>query len=150
MSYATGTVVPVERTKAEIERMLKAYGCSSFQSGWDTATQSAHVMFRHGETGVMLGIEMPKADEFSFTERGRKRTKESATEAWHAEVRRRWRALLLIIKAKMEAVECGITTLEKEFLADIVMPNGQTIGATLLPRLAELQAGRLALPAHDS
>ena len=38
--------------------------------------------------------------------------------------RQRWRALLLIIRAKLEAVESGITTLESEFLANIVLPDG--------------------------
>ena len=44
--------------------------------------------------------------------------------AWEQVCRQRWRALLLIIRAKLEAVASGITTLENEFLANIVLPDG--------------------------
>ena len=49
--------------------------------------------------------------------------------------RKRWRALLLIIRAKLEAVESGITTLESEFLANIVLPDGGTVGQWLAPQI---------------
>ena len=39
------------------------------------------------------------------------------------EIKSRWRALALVVKAKLEAVECGISTLENEFLAFIVLPG---------------------------
>ncbi len=39
----------------------------------------------------------------------------------------RGRALLLVIKAKLESVESGIETLEQAFLAHVVMANGQTV-----------------------
>ena len=45
------------------------------------------------------------------------------------EVRRRWRALLLVIKAKLESVESGIETFEEAFASQIVLANGQTVGA---------------------
>jgi hypothetical protein len=59
----------------------------------------------------------------------------------------RWRALVLVLKAKLEAVASGISTLESEFLAGIVLPNGMTLGQAVLPRLSEaVSSGRL-LPA---
>jgi hypothetical protein len=36
---------------------------------------------------------------------------------------RRWRALLLMIKAKVEAVESGVVTFEDEWLAHFVLPS---------------------------
>ena len=50
-------------------------------------------------------------------------------------MRQRWRALALCIKAKLEAVECGITSFEEEFLAHVVMPNGQTFGKLALAQI---------------
>ena len=38
-------------------------------------------------------------------------------------------------KAKLEAVESEITTFEEEFLAHILLPDGQTAGDYLLPQL---------------
>ena len=153
MSYAAGTRVTEERTKSEIERMLARYGCNQFQSGWDTETQFAHIGFRHGTTMVMLGVKMPLPEEFrTFTTAHgyeRTRTAEQVETFYWNERRRRWRALLLVVKAKLEAVESGISTLEREFLADVVLPTGGTLGDALVPRIEALQSGRLQLPAHE-
>jgi len=60
------------------------------------------------------------------------------------ERRRRWRALLLVIKAKLEAVSSGISTLEREFLADVVLPNSKTVSEWLGPQMQALhQSGQM-------
>jgi hypothetical protein len=51
--------------------------------------------------------------------------------------RQRWRALALVIKAKLEAVESGITIFEDEFLAHIVLPDGSTAGDWMRPQIAK-------------
>ena len=51
--------------------------------------------------------------------------------------RSKWRSLVLAIKAKMECVQSGITTIEQEFLAHIVLPNGLTVGHHTIPQLKE-------------
>ena len=61
-------------------------------------------------------------------------------EAYKQAIRQRWRALVLCIKAKLEAVECKITTFEEEFMANIVMADGTTIGEHILPRLDDICA----------
>lgn len=45
-----------------------------------------------------------------------------------AEWRRRWRALVLLLKAKLEFVEAGDTTLEQELMPALLAKNGQTLG----------------------
>ena len=55
--------------------------------------------------------------------------------------------LLLVIKAKLEAVASGISTIEKEFLADIVMPDGSTVNEWMRPQFA-LMLERDAMPKH--
>lgn len=61
----------------------------------------------------------------------------------YGEVRQRWRALLLTVKAKLEAVECGISTLEQEFLAFIVLPNSMTLGDWIMENaLPQIRSGR--------
>ena len=62
------------------------------------------------------------------------------------EDRRIWRSLLLVIKAKLESVNTGIATFEQEFLNNIVMPNGRTVGEIVLPQIAESYAsGKMPL-----
>ena len=60
--------------------------------------------------------------------RNASRTAADQQSAWEQACRQRWRALLLIIRAKLEAAEAGISTLETEFLANIVLPDGRTAG----------------------
>ena len=43
--------------------------------------------------------------------------------------------MVLVIKAKLEAVESGITTFENEFLANIVLPDGQIVSDFMLPQI---------------
>ncbi len=55
-------------------------------------------------------------------------------------------ALLLVIKARVEALEAGITTLEHEFPANMVLPDNSTVSDGLTPRLHEAVAeGRVLL-----
>jgi hypothetical protein len=52
-----------------------------------------------------------------------------------------------VIKAKLEAVAAGITTIEDEFLAHTVLPDGSTFGEWAKPQLEE--AYRLgSMPTH--
>jgi len=135
MSYAEGTDVPAERSKAEIERMLQKYGADQFVSGWKD--REARVQFRAQERYVRFVLTMPDPTDKAFSQHRRyewkKRTAEAAQRAYQQEVRRRWRALALVVKAKLEAVTTGITSFEEEFLAHIVMPDGRTVSEHALP-----------------
>ena len=42
---------------------------------------------------------------------------------------------MLVIKAKLEAVTAGISTIETEFLANIVLPDNTTAGEWMLPQI---------------
>lgn len=44
------------------------------------------------------------------------------------------------MKAKLEAVESGITSFEAEFLAHIVLPDGSTVAQNAIPAVAEAYA----------
>jgi len=48
--------------------------------------------------------------------------------------------ILLAIKAKLEAIECGISTLEKEFMAFVVMPDGRSLGDHIIPQLEKISS----------
>lgn len=46
-----------------------------------------------------------------------------------------WRAVGLVVKAKIEAVAQGITTVEQEWLAHVVLPDNTTVGDWIEPQL---------------
>jgi len=80
-------------------------------------------------------------DEFWMTPaRKNRRTAEQAEAEWEKACRQRWRALVLILKAKLEAVESEIADFETEFLGHIVLPNGQTVGDHMVPQVEQAYA----------
>jgi hypothetical protein len=135
--FAAQTSVSVEKSRAEIERTLMRYGASGFFSGF--ADDVAIVGFRISDRIVKIQMNMParNSSEFTLSKRGL-RSREVATQKWEQACRQRWRALALILKAKLEAVECGISTVEREFLADIVMPNGKSFGEWASPQIDDM------------
>lgn len=135
--YAANTEVSAASSRAEIESTLQRYGADQFMYGWEEGR--AVVQFRAHDRFIRFLIEMPDKDDREFTHtpsRGNARSEAAAYKAWEQATRQRWRALSLVIKAKLEAVESGISEFESEFLANIVLPNGQTVGGWVLPQVA--------------
>jgi hypothetical protein len=132
--YAQNTTVAPDRSRAEIEKILSRYGATRFASGWDR--DCATLAFEANGRRVRFVLKLPKVEEFERTERGRKRAKGASLVALKAEERRRWRALALVVKAKLEAVSTGVSTFDDEFLAHFVLPNGETVGQWAAPQLA--------------
>lgn len=52
------------------------------------------------------------------------------------------RALLLVIKAKLEAVASGISIFEDEFLANVVLPDGRLVGQEVREKIANAYESR--------
>lgn len=139
--YASQTAVSPEKTRSEIETVLKRYGASHF--GYMTTPERVAIGFQAHGKKVKFELPLPDRSSEQFTHvRGSggykiRRAAGAADTAHSQAVRSCWRALLLVIKAKLEAVEAEITTFEEEFLAHIVLPNGRTVAENLLPRIAD-------------
>lgn len=150
MDYAKNTGVSVEKSKVEIERTLVRYGAEQFVSGW--AKDKAMIAFQMSGKQIkfLLPLPNPGDEEFKYTHaRKYSRTNDGRLKAWEQACRQRWRALALCIKAKLEAVECGITTFEEEFLPHFVVPgsHGQTVGDLMIPQLEQSYLSGSPLPA---
>jgi hypothetical protein len=123
--YAERTQVAVGATRNEIERLLDNHGATAFVSGWDRDQQIASVMFDLADRRIRFTLPLPDPNDSRFTRTptGRRRTAAAAADEHEQAVRQRWRALLLVIKAKLEAITAGIATVDEEFLAYIVIPG---------------------------
>lgn len=149
MAYAESTGVPVERSKAEIEKLLGKHKCSKFSTGVDHEAHRAVVQFQAHSRVIRFEVQLPDPSDPQY-----KRIKNSylqrnangiAKVVEQAE-RSRWRALLLVIKAKLESVESQIATFEEEFMAHIVLPNDQTVGQWVLPEVARIyESGKMPI-----
>lgn len=134
--YAEQTSVSSEKSRAEIERTLTRYGADGFAYGWDG--DRSMIQFRAHDRLIRFLVELPSKDDddFIYTPTGRSRSEAQAYAAWEQACRQRWRALALVVKAKLEAVEAGISEFEEEFLAHVVLPDGTTAGQWMRPQIA--------------
>jgi hypothetical protein len=107
--FAETTRVPVDRSRAEIEQCLKRYGASAF--GYMTEIGRTILIFEAKGRKIKISVNMPKG----------------TTEKENQQARQKWRALLLVIKAKLESVSSEIETFEEAFYANVVLPDGATV-----------------------
>jgi hypothetical protein len=135
-TYAADTKVSVEQSRRELERTLTRYGVSAFSYGHDG--ERAVVMFAAHGRHVRLEMPVPPLAEFALTPTGLKRAGNAMEDARAKAQRQRWRALVLVVKAKLEAVDSGLISFEDEFLAHIVLPDGSTVGQWAHPQLEEV------------
>lgn len=139
--YAATTEVPVEKSKRVIEELLKQHGADAYHTGWDAERD----IIEFGWKGKQIRFVLPRPDRKDFvTDRhGWARTPKQITVSIDQADRQRWRALYLVVRAKLEAVEAGISIFEEEFMAFIVLPGtNRTVGEVLVPRI---QAGTFDL-----
>ena len=129
--YAATTDVSVEKSRAEIETIVRRYGATGFVSGWED--DRAMVQFSASNRKVRFLLQLPSQASFrgdvKVNQYGAKRSRAESTvkEMWEQACRQKWRALVLIIKAKLEAVESGIVTFEQEFFPHVMLPDGSTV-----------------------
>ena len=143
--YAKETSVSVEKSKMEIERTLMRYNATGFFTAWQENPPMSAIGFQLEGRTMRIEMPMPLKGERRFTHSSKgPRSKDGALKAWEQAQRQRWRALLLIIKAKLEFVECGLSTVEKEFMADVLLPDGTRLGESILPQIkASYASGKM-------
>lgn len=137
-TYASQTGVSSEASRAEIERTLRRYKATSFMYGWEET--QALVGFVVNDRKIRFLLPMPNPKDRHFTHTPARRTLRSPAEqekAYEQAVKQRWRALALVIKAKLEAVEAGIVSFDEEFGMHFVLPSGRTVAQEVLPAMVE-------------
>lgn len=142
--YAENTDVTWERSRNEIERNLKRYGASKFMYG--TEETRAMVAFEAQGRRIRFVLPLPDLAEARRIEVHKKvnqfdkaRSMQDRIERTFAQTtQQRWRALNLVILAKLEAIASGVATFEDEFLPYTVLPNGQTVGEWAKTQLVQI------------
>jgi hypothetical protein len=137
MAYASGTKVASSVSRDQLEKLLRARGATGFMYGWDDAQGHATILCRISERLIRLSVKSPDPDDFRRTPTGKPRTSAAVATMVADEERRLWRSLLLVVKARMVAIDDGVETFESAFLPWIVLPDGRTVAEWLGPQLAE-------------
>ncbi len=133
--YAAGTTVPQERSRAELEGLLARYGADRFAYQW--AGDNRVIGFRIDGRVIRIELKLPSAQDHNvlYSEGGKYRTVNQRREAQEQLTRERWRALILVTKAKLEAVASGISTIENEYLSQTILPDGRSVGEWVRPHV---------------
>jgi hypothetical protein len=131
--FAEGTSVSAEKSRAEIEQLLSRHGATEFASY--TSSDRWIIGYRICERMVRHTVLRPTLAE---VKRPRKvgvgpQSQRDLERAQEAEWRRRWRAQLLLCKAKLELVASGQSSIDREFLSDVLLPDGRTVHEAITP-----------------
>jgi hypothetical protein len=136
------TDVPVGRSSAELEALLRRYGAAGYTVSVDYTGGRLLIGFTMPRTWQLKAphvdtIEIKLAISFGETERrlakldgfARKKTAKAWTnrESWAREQAERvaWRHVILLVTAGLEAAASGIQTIEEAFFAHSVLPGTQ-------------------------
>lgn len=126
MKYAAKTTVSPEKTRAEIEVTLKRFGADGF--AFSIERDLAIVMFKMNKRTLRFTLKLPVQDGSRKSEQ---------------DLKQLWRSLFASIKGKLVSVESNVELFEETFLANIVMPDGKTVGEHVIPKIepAYLESG---------
>lgn len=131
--YAKNTTVPVARSKQKIEELLVSYGIE--ESFWGRSPRGDGVGWKY--KGKVYKKNVPTPSKKDKTEK-----------QYEQEVRQRWRILYMSLKMKFEEIEAGVESFEDQFLAQMCLPDGSTVGDFMklpenLARLEKTQMPKL-------
>ncbi len=121
--YAERTSVSPDRSEAEIRALAKRYNVAGFVTGW--MGQTHRVEFELSGRRLRFTLTIPPQDT------------RTTKVAYDQDVRRRWRLLVLKIKATFEAVLEDGESVEEAALGHIVLPNNQTLAEWSGPQIDE-------------
>jgi hypothetical protein len=126
MAYAEQTKVPFEQSVMDIMKMIRRAGAE--QVGQMEDTRFFAVQFTLGERMIRFRVPFPTVEEMPDRDGyGRTLPPSKRAEKLGQAKRQKGRALMLVIKAKLESVESGVETIEQAFLANVVMADGLTV-----------------------
>lgn len=139
--YAEGTQVSVDSSRGEISGILTKHGV--IRMGWFTEPEADVLQFEITGRSYRLTIVRPTIAELreSYRADGRDWSRVYDQQAKvTAEWKRRWRANVLLLKAKLEFADGVTSTVERELMPYMVLADGRTLEAAI-GSLPLLQAG---------
>lgn len=135
--YARDTYVRVDKSMSDLRKVTLRYGAKEF--GVFDGETSCGVIFTFKDIRVKIALVLPTPEETRKNIAGAVMGATQAKQAHEKAIRQRWRALVLVVTAKLEAVESGIETVEQAFMPYLVMSNNHTLGEMVLPQISSGQ-----------
>lgn len=128
--YAEGTTVTVQSSRGEITGILAKHGVQ--RMAWGTAPEGDTLQFELDGQRYQFKIVKPTAKDLWQIWKDEGRSERALKylpndQQVEAEWRRRWRAHVLLIKAKLEFASGGDTTVGREFMPYLLVAGGGTL-----------------------
>ena len=98
--YAEHTAVSVKQSIAEVQSLLAAHGATKFAIDYT----DPRILFEVGGRTVQIRVPLPAEDQFRFTPTKITRRPAARKQAWEQACKQRYRALYLVIRAKLEEI----------------------------------------------
>lgn len=138
--YAEGTSVTVASSRGEISGILGNHGVD--RQGWSTGPEGDQLLFELEGKRFRFDILKPTREEIDELYPNARDPEAKLQAEW----RRRWRANVLLLKAKLEFIDAGDTTLERELLPYMLTADGRTVADVIeegsLPLMLTAEARR--------
>lgn len=152
--YAENTTTPVASTRAEIRRLLENYGADQFAEMEDRAEGTHSMIVRIKGKYYKFAATRPDPEEFRQIKGSwQTRPLEEMRKKAEQEYMRRWRVLLLLLKAKLEASagddtdQEGEATFRREFLPYALVDGNETMADRYLGEIDQFyESGRRPVP----
>lgn len=156
-TYAQGTSVPIGKTRAAIDELLRRWRCDAIRWADHFAEGLVRLEFIWTRDGVqyLARLELRLPDDATLRRRARHAQTGAFLDSKYDRLRsecgrQEHRIMLLWLTAAFNAVDAGLVSAETIFLPFLVGRDGQTVAEAALPRLPELLRGAaasiLALP----
>lgn len=144
--FAEGTHSTVDASMGELRALLRRYKAGAIAMYDDEKT--IRLAFKMQERQVRFDVPLPdRSQQFKVAVNQFKSEMKPLTDSqYEQECRRRWRALVLVVKAKLESVESGIETFDEAFTSQLLLPSGQTVGQWLTPQIQKVYASNAMPP----
>ena len=134
--YAEGTTVDARKSQGEIAGILAVHGVT--RQGWMQGPEGDELHFELKGHMFRFQIIRPTIAEIRKLYPNAYDPQAKLDAEW----RRRWRANVLLLKAKLEFIDSGDTTIERELLPYMLTSGGQTVGDLIASgKLEMLEAG---------
>lgn len=124
--YAEGTTVSVESSRGEITGILAKHGVQ--RMGWYTEPEGDVLQFELDGGRYELRMMKPTLAEIRRDYPNARDENAKLAGEW----RRRWRANVLLLKAKLEFTDGEASTVARELLAYRLLEDGRTIEQAMI------------------
>jgi hypothetical protein len=135
--YAEGTTVSVDSSRGEITGILAKHGV--VRMGWWSDTDGDALQFELKGGRYELRMKRPTLQDIRRMYPNARDESAKIAQEW----RRRWRANVLLLKAKLEFADGETTSIERELLPYRLLESGGTVEDLIVSgKLPMLAAGK--------